>query len=98
MKRCFSCNTVIESDDRPARSDTCPGCDADVKVCPNCAFFDEGAYNECHEPQAERIVDKESSNFCEYFSFTDSVDDKTDKTKEELETLQDLKDLFKDSD
>ncbi len=95
MRKCFSCNNAIESDVRPARGDTCPGCDADVKVCLNCAFFDEGAYNECHEPQAERIVDKDVSNFCEFFNFNDSVEE---KSKEEFDDLEDLKDLFKDSD
>ncbi len=34
----------------------------------NCRFYDETAYNECSEPSAERVVDKEKSNFCDYFS------------------------------
>lgn len=95
MRKCFSCNNVLENDGQPARGDTCPSCNADVKVCLNCAFFDDGAYNECHETQAERIVEKDSSNFCEFFNFDDSVEG---KTKEEFDNLEDLKDLFKDSD
>lgn len=95
MRQCFSCNKVIEGDTRPARGDTCPSCNTDVKVCLNCTFYDEGTYNECHEPQAERIVEKDVSNFCEFFNFNDSIDE---KTKEEFDNLEDLKDLFKDSD
>lgn len=95
MRQCFSCNNVINYDGKPARGDTCLSCSADVKVCLNCEFFDEGTYNECHETQAERIVEKDASNFCEFFSFNDSVEE---KTKEEFDNLEDLKDLFNDSD
>lgn len=94
MYKCFSCNNVIEIDRRPARNETCPKCTADLKACLNCSFFDEDAYNECHETQAESVVDKDTANFCEFFSFMDSVGE---ETKEELENLQDLKDLFKGS-
>jgi hypothetical protein len=38
-----------------------------VRVCRNCEFFSPGAYNDCREPSAERVVDKESANFCDYF-------------------------------
>jgi len=36
-------------------------------VCKNCGFYEPKAHNECHEPQAERVLEKERSNFCEYF-------------------------------
>jgi hypothetical protein len=44
-------------------------CGADVRVCRNCAFFAPGAHGDCREPSAERVVDKERANFCEYFAF-----------------------------
>lgn len=34
----------------------------------NCAFYDAGAYNACREPQAERVLDKERANRCDYFA------------------------------
>ena len=71
MKVCFSCSKELNVETRPARSDTCPSCTADLKVCRNCAFHDKGAYNECREPAAERVVDKERANFCDYFRFRD---------------------------
>jgi len=95
MRRCFSCDHAIDSSGLPARGDTCVSCDADVKVCLNCAFFDDSAYNECHETEAERVVEKDRSNFCEFFNFNDSAGK---KTKEEFDNLEDLKDLFKNSD
>ncbi|MCP4666428.1 MAG: hypothetical protein GY849_08670, partial [Deltaproteobacteria bacterium] len=38
-----------------------------LRCCRQCKFFDYHAYNECREVSAERIVDKERSNFCDYF-------------------------------
>jgi hypothetical protein len=38
-----------------------------VRACRNCAFYAPSAYNDCREPNAERVVDKERANFCEFF-------------------------------
>lgn len=32
-----------------------------------CSFYDPSAYNECKEPMANRILEKESANFCDYY-------------------------------
>jgi len=34
-----------------------------------CGFYDTSAYNECRESNADRILEKEKSNFCDYFVF-----------------------------
>ncbi len=34
----------------------------------NCAFYDPSAYNACREPQAERVLDKDRANRCDYFA------------------------------
>lgn len=49
------------------RADTCRKCGRDTKVCKGCTFYDRSANQECHEPQADLVLDKERSNFCEYF-------------------------------
>jgi hypothetical protein len=54
------------------RRGVCPSCGSDVHVCLNCRFYDSGSYNDCREPQAERVVEKDRSNFCDYFEFSDS--------------------------
>jgi hypothetical protein len=36
-------------------------------------FHDARAYNQCAEPQAERVVDKAHANFCDYFSPADAA-------------------------
>jgi len=35
-----------------------------------CKFYDPKVYNECTEPNADRVVDKEKSNFCDYFTLS----------------------------
>lgn len=65
---CFNCNTEINAADRPGRQDSCPNCGADLRCCRNCRFYDPGSYNSCREPRAERVVDKERANFCEWFA------------------------------
>lgn len=53
----------------PGRSDSCSNCGASLRSCLGCKNYDKSAYNECHEPSAERVVDKEKPNFCEWFKF-----------------------------
>ncbi|HPC74045.1 MAG TPA: hypothetical protein P5551_08330 [Syntrophales bacterium] len=76
MKRCYGCQRELTVADRIGRAETCPSCGADLKCCRNCAFHDERAYNQCREPQAERVLEKERSNFCDYFTFRDSAGDR----------------------
>lgn len=72
MKRCHFCGSELDMEGRVGRRDQCPFCGRDLHICLNCRFYDPGAYNQCHEPQAERVVDKERSNFCDYFSFREA--------------------------
>lgn len=68
MACCHSCHNPVDDGGRIGRADTCPHCGADLHCCLNCCFYDAGAYNQCREPQAERVVDKESANFCDCFA------------------------------
>lgn len=73
MTCCHSCRKELDIDAKVGRSETCPFCDSDLHVCYNCRFYSPSSYNECGEPQAERVVDKDRRNFCEYFSFADTA-------------------------
>jgi hypothetical protein len=68
--RCFGCGTAVElaSGERIGFRDTCPRCGRDLHVCRNCAHHDPAAYNECREPSAERVGDRERGNRCDYFA------------------------------
>ena len=72
MRTCHHCGHAIAAIERVGRRDTCLGCGADLHCCRNCEFFDLQFHNQCREPQAERQVDKESGNFCDYFSFAEA--------------------------
>lgn len=68
---CQRCGRDIGAVERIGRRDACLGCGSDLHSCANCAFYDPAYHNQCREPQAERQVDKERGNFCDYFSFAD---------------------------
>lgn len=74
MKRCSACGKELSVERKVGRSETCGQCGADLHVCLNCLFYSPGAYNDCREPQAERVVDKKRSNFCDFFVFADDRD------------------------
>lgn len=63
---CWNCEGKL-AENNFGRQDQCPGCQRETRVCKNCFFHDPLCYNECREIQAERIVDKEASNFCDFF-------------------------------
>ena len=64
--KCWNCAIELAPLDY-GRADRCPKCGKDTRVCRNCGFYEQGVNNECHESQAERVVEKEKSNFCDYF-------------------------------
>lgn len=63
---CHRCGTSTEVPKPVSRGALC-GCGEDLRCCLNCGFHDLAAYNECREPSAERVVEKDRSNFCDYF-------------------------------
>ena len=65
--KCFSCGKSTQFSERVGFRDDCEHCHADARVCKNCKFYDPKAYNECREPSAEVVMEKERSNRCDYF-------------------------------
>jgi hypothetical protein len=72
MNICHTCKKEIAEDFFVGRQAQCPSCGADLHCCLNCSFYDLGVYNYCDEPQAERVLDKSRSNFCDFFRFKQS--------------------------
>ena len=73
MKRCHACGQELQIERKVGRSEICSHCGADLHVCLNCLFFSPTDYNQCREPQAERVVEKSRSNFCDYFTLADGA-------------------------
>jgi hypothetical protein len=65
---CWKCNKAIDTKERVAFHAPCERCDRPLHVCRNCSFYDPAYNNQCRETMAERVVDKERQNFCEYFA------------------------------
>lgn len=90
MKICHQCKKEIILESFIGRQEQCPSCGADLHCCLNCTFYDRGAYNDCRETQAERVLDKVRSNFCDFFSFNQITEKDTEKVpgaKDKLELL-----------
>lgn len=68
-QHCHKCGWEWTLNRPPGRSETCLQCQADLKVCLNCAHYDLRAAYQCREKRAEPVADKASANFCEYFEF-----------------------------
>lgn len=65
---CWRCGAAVPGGTRIGRREACATCGSDLHCCRNCRFHEPALHNACREPQAERQVDKEAGNFCEYFS------------------------------
>lgn len=91
--QCYNCHTQIEIDRKPYRQETCAKCTAYLHCCRNCRFYDPMAHNQCREPQAEWVKDKEMANFCNFFEPNSEIKS-TESTKRE-EALKKLDELFK---
>ena len=90
--QCVFCRKAIDFDGKVNRQDTCPHCGRDLRCCKQCKFYDPGAYNECREVSAERIMEKERANFCDYFLPRGSKGNgrKVNRKKEAKEALEAL--------
>ena len=94
MTLCHKCKNEINVPKIVGRKDTCPLCQADLRCCLNCRHCDPNYYNQCRESQAERVLDKNRANFCDYFKFNDSASD--GMTKSDKDSIRKkLDDLFK---
>jgi len=64
---CRVCGQENQVGEVIGRRDVCPGCGTDLRSCRQCRHYDQAAANDCREPQAELVVDKEGANFCDFF-------------------------------
>jgi len=90
--RCHACRTevALASGETVGHRDTCARCAADLHVCRNCAHHDPGAYNECRESSAERVLDRDRANRCDYFRPGTGSPGVPDERKKALDSLDAL--------
>jgi hypothetical protein len=75
--QCYKCQEILSETYKVmvGRRDICPKCMADIRCCRNCQFYDVKSYNECREPSADRVTEKEKANFCDYFKIGSGAGD-----------------------
>lgn len=64
--KCWKCNKEIQIE-KISRTTECPVCHADLHACKGCKFYAPGNHFDCKESVDEVIVDKDKSNFCDFF-------------------------------
>ena len=93
---CWSCGNEqifeVKVGVKVGRQDGCPHCTADLHVCKNCALYEPNLHNQCREPEAAFIRDREKANFCMHFDMRDDEqapgeDDSVAKAKAKLDAL-----------
>jgi hypothetical protein len=92
---CWKCGNRVETLERIGFRQDCPKCDWPLHVCRNCTLYDPAYNNQCREPMAERVVDKERANFCEYFAPTSGGPAASAKASPERAARDRLEALFK---
>lgn len=65
MSACWRCGAAVS--DRVGVRDVCDACQSYLHCCRNCDFYEPGAHNDCREPNAGMVADKEQANFCDWF-------------------------------
>ena len=78
---CFHCKKTNEFLIQVGRRDECSFCSSDLHVCKNCLMHDLKSYNECKEPTAGVVKEKERANFCDFFKAKESGDIVDQKAK-----------------
>ena len=67
--QCFRCGASLEALTLPiSRRDHCPECSSAVHVCRMCSHYARDAIGQCVEDDAEEVLDKENTNYCEWFT------------------------------
>ncbi|MEN9723906.1 MAG: hypothetical protein RJB38_1892 [Pseudomonadota bacterium] len=80
---CWNCGNSLTVLDF-GRQDTCRSCGRDTRTCRACIHYDSSAHNHCRENQADRVVEKERANFCDYFKPNPSLKASGASSKEAL--------------
>jgi hypothetical protein len=93
-RHCHRCGWDWTFREQPGRSETCPQCRADLRVCLNCHQHARNYANQCRDSRAEPVSDKDVANFCEYFDFARRTWAGAKSNSREDEARAKLKDLL----
>ena len=90
---CWKCGRFIGDLPLPlGRLAECKACHAELHVCKLCEFYDPHIADQCREPVADFVKDKERANFCDYFkprpdAYTQRENSRTQTSKADLDAI-----------
>ena len=64
---CYHCCFENSYDCIIGLRDECQKCTRDLHSCVNCRFYSKSSANECREPRADKVLEKDRANFCDFF-------------------------------
>ena len=87
MITCYKCKKTLSLNVEMtlSRRDGCEFCGTDLRCCMMCQHWDKNSYNECREPSADRQVEKDKSNFCDYFKLKQAPETIEEQKRKQLE-------------
>lgn len=68
-RHCWKCGWEWTLTGLPGRSEACPQCRSDLRVCLNCVSYDRQVAQQCRDRRADPDLEKHVGTFCEYFDF-----------------------------
>lgn len=92
---CWKCGANLKSVPRPfSRFAECPQCKTDLHVCRMCRHYNLKYIGQCSHDFADKVLQKEKSNFCSHFrpdpeAYQGGGNTQKGKAQEELESLFD---------
>jgi hypothetical protein len=93
--RCQVCGREVVVLGAIGRRDTCEECGADLHACRQCEFYDVYAADQCREPSADKVADKEAGNFCDFFRLSRGTPTGRPAEDPAAEARRKLEELFK---
>lgn len=92
--KCNNCGHIEDFEHSIGVRSECSKCKNDLHCCKNCCFYNESSYNECRESQADRVLDKQKSNYCDFFKPATFDDSNISPSKLKQDTYKALDALF----
>jgi len=90
MPLCAFCGQALEPRQRTLFKDVCPACRRDLHCCLQCRFHDPAYHNQCREPKAHMVIDRDRANRCDEFEFRGRAGAGSDPRGQARQALDDL--------
>ena len=90
---CWYCGSPVTDPEPLGRSAMCLDCGKDLRSCRNCRHYRPGG---CAETQAEKLLETERANFCDWFSLNPLFKSISAGEKKSIDTAAAAKSAFDD--